>query len=155
VIVLRVPGELRHRDVALRTVAAACKLVREQNGSAPATPRDAAKLDLTDEFDAQVVSAFSEAFNNIAIHAYAGKGGDVQIELEPRADRMTIHLREYGRSFDPEAVPAPKLDETPEGGLGMFIIHAFVDEFIYQPGQPNVWRMTKYVKRRRPAAGGD
>jgi serine/threonine-protein kinase RsbW len=152
VIVLRVPGELRHRDVALRTVAAACRLVREGSGTPLEHPnaRDANKLDLSDEFDAQIVSAFSEAFNNIAIHAYAGKRGDITIELEPRPDRMTIYLREHGRSFDPRSVPEPQLDETPEGGLGMYIIQAFVDEFAYQPGDPNVWCLTKYVQRKRP-----
>ena len=148
-IVLRVPGQLRHRDVALRTVAAACRLVREADPQAPASPKDANKLDLTHSFDAEVVSAFSEAFNNIAIHAYAGKSGDIQIELEPGPDRMRIYLREYGRSFDPSVVPEPKLDETPEGGLGMFIIHSFVDEFTYEPGQPNVWTMTKYVTGKK------
>lgn len=149
VIVLRVPGQLRHRDVAMRTVAAACRLVRESDPASPASLRDASKLDLTNSFDAEVVSAFSEAFNNIAIHAYAGKSGDIQIELEPTPDRMRIYLREYGRSFDPETVPEPKLDETPEGGLGMFIIHSFVDEFTYEPGQPNVWVLTKYVNGKR------
>src|SRR5438045_3407940 len=67
VIRLRVPATLRYRDLAVRAVAAACKLVGDGR-------RDRA-------FDDQVVSAFGESFNNVTLHAYDGHPpGDVEIQ---------------------------------------------------------------------------
>ena len=79
VIHLRVPGTLRYRDLAVRVVGAACKLV--------GTPDDATGPIRNTEWDNEVVSAFGEAFNNAAIHSYAGqKPGDVEIEVEVGLD---------------------------------------------------------------------
>ena len=51
---LEVPAELRYRAVVIRTVAAACKVAREQKvGENP-------ELDLSNEFDAQMVSALQK-----------------------------------------------------------------------------------------------
>ena len=63
-IKLSMLGRVQHRDIVLRAVAAACKLVRPQ----PTLPPDA---DWND-FRMQVVTAVSEAFNNIVLHGYAG-----------------------------------------------------------------------------------
>jgi len=137
---LRVPGALRYRDLAVRAVAAACKLVgASQEAEAPLRPRD---------FDDQVVSAFGEAFNNAAIHCYRGRDpGDVEIELEVADDTITIRMLDYGNSFDPDAVPAPDLDALPESGMGIFIIKSFMDEVSYQPGAPNVLSMVKRLSK--------
>jgi serine/threonine-protein kinase RsbW len=104
-------------------------------------------LRLNATWDNEVVSAFGEAFNNAAIHSYRGtsKPGDVEIEVDATADRITIRLIDFGRSFDPAAVPAPDLEALPESGLGLFIIRSFMDEVDYQPGKPNVLSMTKYL----------
>ncbi len=134
VIRLRVPGVLEYRDLAIRTVAAACKLAYDEQRK-------------PDEFDEQVVSAFGEAFNNIAIHAYQARAmvGDVDIEVDMQPDRVVITLTDYGDSFDPSSVPAPDLDALPEGGLGLFIINSFMDDVTYRAGKPNVLRLTKYL----------
>src|SRR5262245_59253742 len=62
IIRLEVQGILEHRDVALRTVSAACRL-----------PFREAKEEQFKEFRSHVVSAVGEAFNNIAIHGYRGR----------------------------------------------------------------------------------
>jgi len=132
VIRLRVPGELQYRDLAIRVVAAACKLVRDDEKSGD---RD---------FESQVVSAFGEAFNNVAIHGYEGRErGDVDVEIEVEGDRITIYVTDTGSSFDFTNVPEPALDDLPEGGLGVFIIKSFMDEVSYRAGRPNVLRITK------------
>src|ERR1044071_9880320 len=51
-------GRLQHRDLVLRSVAAACKLVTP--------PADNSALN---EFRMQVVTAVGEAFNNIVLHS--------------------------------------------------------------------------------------
>ncbi len=131
-IKLRLPGALKYRDLAIRAVAAACKLV------GAARPRG--------DFDDQVVSAFGEAFNNCAMHSYQGLPlGDLEIEIDVAPRFITIRVSDFGRGFDLSAVPTPDLDGLPESGLGLFIIRSFMDEVDYRPGTPNVFTMTKRV----------
>jgi serine/threonine-protein kinase RsbW len=137
---LRVPGTLQYRDLAVRAVGAACKLV----GSNPEHP----------EFDREVLSAFGEAFNNAALHSYEAESGDVEILVEVASDRITIEIRDNGASFDPALVPKPDLDALPESGLGLYIIRSFMDEVEYRPGSPNILSMTKRLAPP-PLPGGE
>jgi len=135
---LRVPGSLLYRNLALRVVGAACALSRSPDAE-------------EDEFDAQTVTAVGEAFNNIAIHGYTdGTTGDVDIEIDADGDGVVIRMLDTGKSFDPSVVPEPDLDALPENGMGLFIIHSFMDEVNYAAGggaTPNVLQM---IKRRKP-----
>jgi serine/threonine-protein kinase RsbW len=125
-------GLLEHRDVALRAVSAACKLVTRR----PQHP------DLN-EFRMHVISAVGEAFNNIVLHSYAGRlDGVIELEIRTDPDLLTVELRDYGDSFDLDAVAAPDLDLLPESGLGIFIIRAFMS-IRYRPGRPNVLTLSK------------
>ena len=53
-----------------------------------------------------------------------------------------VELRDYGESFDLDAVATPDLDQLPESGLGIFIIKAFMT-IRYLPGHPNVLTLSK------------
>jgi serine/threonine-protein kinase RsbW len=120
-------------------VAAACKLV-----GADGLPRERR------EFDDQVISAFGEAFNNAALHAYQGRPpGDVEIDLEVGPGSLTIRMRDFGKSFDIEHVPEPDLDALPESGLGIYIIKSFMDVVQYQAGEPNELLMKKWLGGKR------
>ena len=136
---LSVPGRLRYRDLAVRAVAAACKLV--------GTDGDISNSGFTRinrTFDDEVVSAFGEAFNNIAIHGYRGRPpGEVEIEIEPGKNGIRIELRDFGASCAFDDAPMPDLDALPESGLGIFIIKSFVDEVTYKAGKPNILSLTK------------
>jgi serine/threonine-protein kinase RsbW len=139
VIRLVVPGALKYRDLAVRAVAAACKLVGGEE-------RDAEGRMRRRQFDDQVVSAFGEAFNNTAVHSYNERAsGDVEIEIEIGAGSITIRLRDYGASFAIDDVPQPDLEALPESGLGIFIIKSFMDQVEYHAGVPNVLSMTKHM----------
>ena len=143
---IRVPGDLRYRDLVVRAVAAACKLVR--GDSRPPTPLTTGneRLKLSDDFTGQVVSAFSEVFNNIVLHSYAGnKPGDIDIGIETGDDFIEICFSDTGRPFDLDKVPKPDLDSMPEGGLGVFIIQSLMDDFRYEPGPPNRWILKKFA----------
>jgi anti-sigma regulatory factor (Ser/Thr protein kinase) len=137
VIRLSVPGTLEYRDVAMRVVSAASKLVRPGRRGT--------------KFDAEVVSAFGEAFNNIAIHGYVDEPGEVEVEIELEDDGIQLRITDRGRSFDPLEVPEPELDDLPERGMGLFIIRSFVDRMVYTPGDPNVLELEK----RCPAVEAD
>ena len=128
---LTILGILEHRDLVLRAVSAACKLV-------PA-PRGAAWSD----FQNQVVSAVSEAFNNLVLHAYKGRrNGPVDIVIRPKRTGIEIEIRDWGKGFDPKSVPAPALDVLPESGLGLFIMNAFMN-VSYRRGRPNLLVLKK------------
>ena len=101
-------------------------------------------LDLQRDFDSEFISAFSEIFNNISIHAYERSDqGEVRIEINPSTDRLIVVITDHGKSFDIDSVPPPALDELPEGGMGIHIARACLDELTYTPGSPNTWRLSK------------
>jgi serine/threonine-protein kinase RsbW len=108
-----------------------------------------------DEFEAQVVSAFSEAFNNIVLHGYDGSApGDIEVEIEPLPDGILIRIADTGTAFDPLDVPPPSLDRLPESGMGVFIIRSFMDAVQYVPGRPperrNVLSLFKRARGAEP-----
>jgi anti-sigma regulatory factor (Ser/Thr protein kinase) len=156
---LSVPGMLRYRPIAVRTVAEAARLV---SGSPPRDPKNPATdplaLDVRHPFDTAVVSAFMEIFNNIAIHAYQRKGGGaIEIEIWPSQDEIVIEVKDDGRPFDignVVALPA-ELDEEalPEGGMGIHIAKTMLDEMTYEPGPPNLWRLCKRLPAPQVAVG--
>jgi serine/threonine-protein kinase RsbW len=146
VITLTVPGALMYRDVAVRVVGAACKLLGPAGGDRASSP------DLGEEFASQVVSAFGEAFNNLALHGYKGVAdGRIDIEVTSIVDgdgegELTIRIRDTGRVFDPrEYLELP--DVEPERGMGLFIIRNFIDEIAYEKGPPNVLQLKKRFVR--------
>jgi serine/threonine-protein kinase RsbW len=130
---IEVQGQLAQRDVALRTVSDACRVVLARKRGNKRRVLD------------HVISAVGEAFNNIAVHGYRG-GAPGVVEIEVGVDRrghLAVEMRDYGRSFDPRTVPPPDLDALPESGMGAFIIKGLMDEIDYRPGRPNVLTLVK------------
>src|SRR5262249_48612670 len=124
---MKMPCRLEYRDLAMRTVTAVCKLVQSRNratGNGKAAGHD--------DWSDRVISAFGEAFNNVVFHAYGKAGGELEIEMEPGDDRLTIRLIDYGKAFDFGSVPEPDLESLPESGLGIYIIRACMDSVSYQ-----------------------
>jgi anti-sigma regulatory factor (Ser/Thr protein kinase) len=142
---LSVPGTLRYRDLAVRVVAEAARLV---SCSSHRDPKNLLDHDVSDPFDTAVVSAFAEIYNNVAIHAYERKGGGlIEIAIIAGERELVIEMRDTGRPFDIDNVaPLPTVlddDNLPEGGMGIHIARTMLDEVTYQPGPPNVWRLCK------------
>lgn len=149
---LSIPARLSFRDLALSTVLGTIEA--ERSGD-EVIPRD------------EIVSALSEAFNNIVLHAYRGvHGASVELHVDARPGEVEIRLLDRGRGFDPESVsgytpadldeeddPPYDLAALPEGGMGLFIIRSFMDEVVYTRGgggKPNVLALQK----RWPAKAG-
>jgi len=135
---LTIPAQLSKRPALIAHIARACGRV------GPARPASAESLELNDPFDAEYVSAFSEIFNNIVLHGYAG-GSEEHIEIDIRVDddELITRITEHGVPFDPGELSAPDLSQLPEGGMGIYIVEAFVDKFDYEPGPPNTWTIKK------------
>ena len=98
-----------------------------------------------------MTTAFGEAFNNVVIHGYRNRSdGMLDVEAELGAHHMTVKLMDDGVKADLSAVNLPDLDTLPEGGLGVFMIHALVDEVVYNSGSPNVLSLTKRTSAACP-----
>lgn len=126
----------------MASIARACRKV---GGREPVeeTP-DPEHLDLSDPFDAEVISACSELFTNVVRHGYGGDSdASVEIEIEPHPDRIVIRITDNGSPFDPETIAAPELNLLPERGMGIYILRSFVDRATYEPGPPNKWILEK------------
>lgn len=106
-----------------------------------------------------LVSSFGlmldELLTNVAMHAYAGQGGvvEVLVHFEEPA-RLQAVLRDHGRAFDPTTLAAPdvqaSLDDRDIGGLGVHFVQKLADRFEYRrDGEVN--EVT--VSRCLPAAG--
>jgi anti-sigma regulatory factor (Ser/Thr protein kinase) len=127
-----VPARIEYRDAVGALLVEAC---RQQ------LPGDEGTL-----LAHGIVSAFNEAFNNAALHAYAGVlGGTIEIELSIEPGRLELRVADHGQSFDPMRVSEPDLGGMPEGGMGLFIMRSFMSEIDYRPGRPNVLTMVKYL----------
>ena len=144
IVRLEVPGVIQYRDIMLRTLSATCKLI----GPGPGARSSRASL-----FSAHFVSAVGEAYNNIALHGYAGhEPGTIRMEIEQGPDWIRVVLADTGASFDPAQARPPDLDALPESGLGVFIMQSFVDEVTYVPGHPNLLTLFKRLDQPREAS---
>ena len=148
------PCTLRHRALAVRLVAEACRLTRGEE----AREESSLAFDLHDPFDAEFVSAFAEIYNNIVLHAYQRRAGDIEIAIfvadggpATPGTALIVEIRDSGVPFDPSTVPEPDLDALPEGGMGLHIARAMLDQVEYEPGPPNLWRLTKRRAHAQPA----
>lgn len=146
---------MQYRPLAVRVVAEAARLVSQ---SAQRDPDDPLSHDVRDPFDTAVVSAFMEIYNNVAIHAYKhSAGGNIELAITANADELIIEIKDHGKPFDIGAVaPLPTemdVDSLPEGGMGIHIAKTMLDEMTYEPGPPNLWRLSKRLPKARAATG--
>jgi two-component sensor histidine kinase len=58
-----------------------------------------------------VVLAANEAVSNVVRHAYPGVRGEVEVEVQPRPEGVTVVIRDEGRGFQTPT-------DNPGAGLG-------------------------------------
>jgi serine/threonine-protein kinase RsbW len=137
---LTAPCGLAHRAIAVRLVAESCRVARGERGGDDLAPG----YSVRDPFDVAVVSAFAEIYNNITLHSCAGLiDPTIEIRITVADDAIAIELVDPGASFDPSTVDSPDLESLPEGGMGLHIARAMLDQVDYEPGPPNLWRLVK------------
>ncbi len=125
---LRFPAALGCRPVAIDLVSALIQQVERADR----------------EFRNEMVTAFGEAFNNIVLHGYRGRtDGLLEVEAEMTADRITLRLIDTGQGVNFDDVEPPDFASVPESGMGVFMIHALVDDVQYRLGPPNVLTLIK------------
>jgi len=140
---ISVPARLAYRDAVGALVKAVCVQLEETRQARPGTGDE-------------VLSAFNEAFNNLALHAYrGGETGAADIEVELLPGQIVLRLMDRGQGFDPTRVTPPDLasDEVSEGGYGLFIMRSFMSEVAYQRGdgeRANVLTLVRNLEQDRP-----
>jgi serine/threonine-protein kinase RsbW len=78
--------------------------------------------------------------------------GDMEVSCYRDDLTFVIRVRDWGRAFDPDAVPAPNLeaplDERSLGGLGLFLVREFMDgvEFTFDAERGNELVLTKRLQ---------
>ena len=133
--------EDQHGVIALSIPAKAEYIVLSRlalTGIARARPLDAEVL-------ADLKLAITEACSNSIRHAYDGAGGAVEIRYDVRGDRVSVEVSDTGGGFDATDVAVTN-GELDEGGLGIAIIQAVVDDLaIESNGEGSRVRFVKYL----------
>lgn len=99
--------------------------------------------------------AADEACSNVIEHAYAGvSDGEIEIECNAQADRITVVIHDHGKVFDMSQVRQPNLgrdlSEREVGGLGVYIIHKLMDDVRFESSKADGNYLT-LVKRKSGA----
>lgn len=106
----------------------------------------------SDDAVADLKLALTEACSNSVRHAYRHEDGQVHLAFFLHDDRVTIHIRDEGAGFHEDEVDCPDCRAVPEiklgeGGMGISIIRAVVDEFSLE-WPPEGGTMLVLTKRR-------
>jgi serine/threonine-protein kinase RsbW len=103
---------------------------------------------LDPEVLADLKLAVTEACGNAVRHAYEGEEGPVTVRFVTAGDRLEMIVEDEGTGVDAATLQEWVADERPEGGMGMAIIRAVVDELDVRDGaggRGTVVHMTKYL----------
>lgn len=109
----------------------------------------ARELPLGDEVLADLKLALTEACGNVVRHAYTDGDGDVSVLFSVDDRRILMTVEDDGDGIRaPDALGETPAESPLEGGMGMSIIRAIVDELEVEPGhdgQGTIVRMVKYL----------
>lgn len=118
-----------------------------------------ARAGLEDHAAWQVQLAVDEAATNVIQHGYAEhEPGEIELGWRVDDDQLIVTLRDRGRRFDPEGVPAPDisspLEERQAGGLGLYLMGKLMDavRFDFDEQDGNLLTMIKRIRQPTPPA---
>lgn len=104
-------------------------------------------------FSAKELYAFKasvdEACANIIKHGYEYRDGSITIKAIVKSDSLTMELIDQGKSFNPQDVETPDLNNYvnrgKKGGLGIFIMRRLLHEIDYKSTKEgNILRLTRF-----------
>lgn len=98
------------------------------------------------------INLFAEEwFINVADYAYPNKVGDITTNIEKQNNNVIVEFYDEGIKFNPLKQSTPdidaKLEDRPNGGLGIFLIKQMTDEISYHRSKgKNILRLTIKIK---------
>lgn len=103
---------------------------------------------LSEETLADLKLALTEACSNSVRHAYAGPSEDGRVEVlyELHPDRVVVEVRDEGGGFELDEPAPTNGGDLSEGGLGIAIIRAIVDELEIGPTQTGRGSRLRFTK---------
>ena len=110
-------------------------------------------LDVEDWIIPDVQLAVDEICSNVIKHGYGGRGGEIEVTVEPIEDGVQVTVRDWGIAFDPQTVAVPNVDAPLElrslGGLGLFLVRQLMDNvhFEFDGERGNSVTMVKRLRR--------
>lgn len=99
----------------------------------------------------EVQLAVDEATTNIIQHGYGTTPGNIEIRWWTADGDMVVELRDWGITFDPDAVPTPNiassLEERETGGLGIYLMSKLMDlvSYTFNTQNGNVLTLVKHI----------
>lgn len=103
-------------------------------------------------FDVEAIEdikvAVSEACNNAVCHRSRGSG-EYEVYCELSEDRLVVSVIDKAGGYDIETYTEPCFENPKEGGLGIYIIRALMDEvdIFTEVGIGTRIQMVKYTKK--------
>ncbi len=94
-----------------------------------------------------------EACANVIEHAYANNPNNyIDVKLAVELDKLVVTIRDEGGAFEASSLKdkdiAKIIETEQDGGLGMHIIEACMDEILYRRhGRENILELIKYLPR--------
>ena len=101
----------------------------EASGDASEWARElAGRAGLADDKTYALDLCLVELVTNIVDHAYRGKPGEIQLELDLGAEDAVLSILDRGPAFDPLSVPPPAIPTSVEnaqiGGYGIHLVRS-------------------------------
>jgi anti-sigma regulatory factor (Ser/Thr protein kinase) len=99
-----------------------------------------------------------EACANVIEHAYANNPDNyIDLKITVELERLVVTIRDEGGTFEASSLKekniAKIIETEQDGGLGMHIIEACMDEILYRrQGNENILELVKYLPRLAPQA---
>jgi len=87
------------------------------------------------EIYGNILISITEAVNNAIIHGNKNdESKQVRIQLKKSNDRLSFHISDEGRGFDPKSIPDPTSPENilKCGGRGVFLMHELSDSLSFR-----------------------
>lgn len=97
--------------------------------------------------------AVDEIATNIVLHGYeeVGLKGNIMVEASEERGQLIIRLLDHGRTYAPDQVPQPDLENPlnqQAGGWGIYLSKTGVDQFDYtSTDSGNVHRFVVHLKK--------
>ena len=107
----------------------------------------------------QIQVAVDEACANVVQHAYPDDtAGEMEVSCSLDGHSFVVRVRDWGKFYDPDKVEKPDIEaplsERSLGGLGLFLIHQYMDQTRYTI-HPDAGNELVMVKRLQVAEHRD